>query len=105
MAYTYDDFVTAANRAGVMDMFSQDDLGLVQKNPEFGLSMVKLQQDINSASTTEQKLLAQEAQNQLRKVYGGMTTGAAASTTDRAGAQAPLPSASRISWTIYSRRW
>lgn len=85
MAYTYDDFVTAANGAGVMDMFSQDDLGLVQKNPEFGLSMVKLQQDINSASTTEQKLLAQEAQNQLRKVYGGLTTGAAASTTDAAG--------------------
>lgn len=85
MAYTYDDFVTAANGAGVMDMFSQDDLGLVQKNPEFGLSMVKLQQDINSAKTTEQKLLAQEAQNQLRKVYGGLTTGAAASTTDGAG--------------------
>lgn len=85
MAYTYDDFVTAANGAGVMDMFSQNDLGLVQKNPEFGLSMVKLQQDINSASTTEQKLLAQEAQNQLRKVYGGLTTGAAASTTDGTG--------------------
>lgn len=85
MAYTYDDFVTAANGAGVMDMFSKDDLGLVQKNPEFGLSMVKLQQDINSATTTEQKLLAQEAQNQLRKVYGGMNTGAAASTTDAAG--------------------
>lgn len=85
MAYTYDDFVTAANGAGVMNMFSQDDLGLVQKNPEFGLSMVKLQQDINSATTTEQKLLAQEAQNQLRKVYGGLTTGAAASSTDAAG--------------------
>lgn len=85
MAYTYKDFETAANGAGVMNLFSQEDLGLAQKNPEFGLSMVKLQQDINSAKTTEQKLLAQEAQNQLRKVYGGMGTtaeGAAPSTTD-----------------------
>lgn len=72
MAYTYDNFVTAATAAGMMDSFSEEDLNLAKANPEFGLSLVKLQQDMNNAATTEQKLLAQEAQNQLRKVY---TTG------------------------------
>jgi len=81
MAYTYDDFVSAATGAGMMDSFSQEDLDRARVNPEFGLSMVKLQQDMNSATTPEQKLLAQEAQNQLRKVYAGTT----ASGTDAAG--------------------
>lgn len=83
MAYTYQDFETAANSAGLMDQFSRDDLNIAQKNPEFGLSMVKLYQDAGRAATTEQKLLAQEAQNQLRKVYGGIP----AASAETAGAQ------------------
>lgn len=81
MAYTYDDFVSAATGAGMMDSFTQEDLDRAKVNPEFGLSMVKLQQDVNSATTPEQKLLAQEAQSQLRKVY----TGTAASGTGTPG--------------------
>lgn len=75
MAYTYDNFVSAATAAGMMDSFSEDDLNRARTNPEFGLSLVKLRQDANNATTPEQKLLAEEAQNQLRKVYS--TTGTA----------------------------
>lgn len=83
MAYTYDNFVSAATGAGMMDSFTQEDLDRARVNPEFGLSLVKLQQDVNNASTPEQKLLAQEAQNQLRKVYGG----AAGQNANQASAQ------------------
>ena len=75
MAYTYDDFVKAANQAGVMDRFSQSDLTTAQKNPEYGLSMVGLMQDISKATTAEQRLLANEAANQMRKNYGVYGTG------------------------------
>lgn len=70
MAYTYDDFVAAANKAGVMGRFSQKDLSVAQRNPEYGLSMVGLMKDISGAGTTEQRLLATEAANQMRKNYG-----------------------------------
>ena len=48
MAYTYDDFVKAANQSGLMGQFSQDDLNLAQKYPEFGLSVLSLKKDYNS---------------------------------------------------------
>ena len=70
MAYTYDDFVKAAEGSNMMDKFSQQDLITAQKNPEFGLSMLSLQKDISGATTEEQRLLATEAANQLRKTYG-----------------------------------
>ena len=80
MAYTYDDFVAAANNAGLLNMFSESDLNTAKTNPEYGLSMLKLQQDIGAATTAEQKLLAEEAANQLRKSYGMMTTPATGSS-------------------------
>lgn len=70
MAYTYDDFVAAANKAGLMNQFSETDLVTAKKNPEYGLSMLSLKQDELNAKTAEQKLLASEAANQLRKSYG-----------------------------------
>ena len=80
MAYTYDDFVSAATGAGMMDRFTQEDLERVRVSPEYGLSMVKLYQDYDGASTPEQKLLAQEAQNQLRRVYSGNSANPAAAS-------------------------
>lgn len=80
MAYTYDDFVAAANNAGLLNMFSESDLNTAKTNPEYGLSMLKLQQDIGAATTAEQKLLAEEAANQLRKSYGTITTPATGSS-------------------------
>ena len=80
MAYTYDDFVSAANNAGLLNMFSEADLNTAKTSPELGLSMLKLQQDISAATTPEQKLLAEEAANQLRRSYGGMSTQATGSS-------------------------
>lgn len=73
MAYTYDDFVKAAQDAGVYAGMNESDLSTAKNNPEFGLSMVSLQKDLNAATTPEQKMLATEAANQLRKTYGGYT--------------------------------
>lgn len=75
MAYTYDDFLSAANAAQMLDKFSQQDLDTARKNPEFGLSLLGLKQDYAKATTEEQRLLANEAANQLRKSYGGYTAG------------------------------
>ena len=67
MAYTYDDFVKAANQSGLMGQFSQDDLNLAQKYPEFGLSVLSLKKDYNNATTAEQRLLANQAANELAR--------------------------------------
>lgn len=79
MAYTYENFTTAATNAGLMDGFSEDDLKIAQSSPEYGLSLLKLRQDSAKATTAEQKLLAQEAENQLRSSYGSLNTGTAGS--------------------------
>lgn len=76
MAYTYDDFLKAANQSGLMGQFSQDDLNLAQKYPEFGLSVLSLKKDYNNATTAEQRLLANQAANELRKSYGNYSGGA-----------------------------
>lgn len=74
MGYSYDDFLSAARNAGMEDSFSEDDLMTAQLNPEYGLSLLKLQKDYSGAKTAEQKLLAQEAINQLRGSYGRRAT-------------------------------
>ncbi len=70
MAYTYADFERAANEAGMNGTFNDNDLSLAQRFPEYGLSLISLRRDLNNATTKEQKLLATEAENQLRKNYG-----------------------------------
>ena len=72
MAYTYNDFVTAANSAGLLDQFTDDDLRITQSNPEYGLSLLSLKQNYANAQTDEQRLLATEAANQLRKNYAAV---------------------------------
>lgn len=74
MAYTYENFTTAASNAGLLEGFSADDLKIIEKNPEYGLSLLKMRQDAAGATTAEQRLLAQEAENQLRTSYGSMNT-------------------------------
>ena len=77
MAYTFDDFKNAATQAGLLDRFSQADLDLAEKYPEFGLSILSLKQDWMNATTDEQRLLANEAANQLRSSYGNYVGGGA----------------------------
>ena len=79
MAYTYDDFLNAANSSGMLAKISESDLSLAKQYPEFGLSILSLTKDLDSATTAEQKLLATEAAEQLRSAYtsygsGGMGT-------------------------------
>lgn len=71
MAYTYDDFLNAANKSGMLTKISENDLNLAKQYPEFGLSMLSLTKDLDSATTAEQKLLATEAAEQLRSAYSG----------------------------------
>lgn len=70
MAYTYDDVVLEAQKAGVYENFSQGDLAAIQQNPEYGMSLLGLLKDVNNATTEEQRLLSTEMANQLRKSYG-----------------------------------
>lgn len=75
MAYTYDDFVSAANSAGMMGEFSEYDLQTARNDPEYGLSILRLKQDAANATTAEQRLLANEAADQLRSAYGSRSAG------------------------------
>ena len=73
--YTYDDFTRAADAAGLTGSFDASDLTMAQKFPEYGLSLVSLKRDLGNAQTAEQRLLATEAMNQLRKNYGSYGVG------------------------------
>lgn len=75
MAYTYDDFLTAAGSSGLLGEFSKADLDTAMKYPEFGLSILSLKKDFRDATTDEQRLLANEAANQLRSSYGNYMGG------------------------------
>ena len=85
MAYKYDDFITAASSAGMLDRFTETDMETAKKSPEYGLSLLNIMRDGDNASTAEQKLLATEAANQLRKSFSTAGTGAGvqSSYTDR----------------------
>lgn len=72
MAYTYEDFINAATKAGMMERFDETDLQTAQKSPEYGLSLLSLMGDMDNAQTEEQRLLAGEAAKQLRTSYGTM---------------------------------
>ena len=76
MGYTYDDFERAANAAGLLGNFSKYDLDLARRYPEAGLSLLSLKQDWKKATTDEQRILANEAANQIRSSYGYYTGGA-----------------------------
>lgn len=81
--YTYDDFMNTANKAGKLQQFSEQELETIRKSPELGISLVGLMQDQDKASTAEQRLLATEAANQLRKNYGlNAVTNAGAKATE-----------------------
>jgi len=85
MAYSYDDFVSAANKAGLMGEFSQSDLATAKRYPEFGMSILGFKQDIHKADTPEKKLLAHSAAEELRKSYGNYTGGETGSQHKSAG--------------------
>lgn len=75
MAYSYEQFESAASKAGLLDKFDQQDLIIARANPDYGISMLKLMQDSSSAKTAEQRVLADEAARQLRQTYGSYVSG------------------------------
>lgn len=75
MPYSYDDFLSAATSSGLLGEFSRADLETAQRYPEFGLSILSLKKDYHDAATDEQRLLANEAANQLRSSYGNYRGG------------------------------
>lgn len=77
MTYTYDDFLKAANKEGMMNLFSDEDLKLAQEHPEYGISMLSLHKDAANATTDDARLLASEAMKQLRSNYAPVTAPAA----------------------------
>ncbi len=85
MAYSYDDFVSAANKAGLMKEFSESDLKTAQRHPEFGMSILGFKQDIHKATTPEAKLLAHQSAEELRKSYGNYSGGDTGSQYKSAG--------------------
>lgn len=74
MAYTYQDFEKAAAGSGLN--FSQYDMDLAKKYPEFGMSILNLKKDYAGATTEEQRTLANTRANELRKSYGNYSGGA-----------------------------
>ena len=76
MAYSYDDFVKAANNAGLWNQFSQADLSTARENPNFGMSILGLKQEYGSAATDEQRRQINDQANALRSSYGNYTGGA-----------------------------
>lgn len=93
MAYTYDDFLKKVNQTGMLPQFSQEDVETSKTHPEFGLSLITLKQDAANASTPEARLLAQEAEGQLRKTYrtAGGVAPVAGSFSDGNGSDGAVP--------------
>ena len=81
MGYTYDNIVEEANKAGVYDKFTQQDLAVTPKNPEYGMALLGLMKNLSSATTQEQQVLTTEYINRLRKNYGVTGTVASSAAT------------------------
>lgn len=73
--YNYDDFVKAAQNAGLYNQFSDADLRLAQQNPDFGFSALNAKQQYASATTPEAKALINANLEAQRRSLGGYTGG------------------------------
>lgn len=73
--YTYDDFRKNAQNSGLLNEFSQADLQMAQRNPDFGMSILKYKQDYHNATTDEARALANLNAENLRSSWGSYTGG------------------------------
>lgn len=74
--YTYDDFLRAAQDAGLYGNFSQYDLSLAQQNPGAGMQILAAKQQWQNAQTEADRLAANAAAEQIRSQYGSYLGGA-----------------------------
>lgn len=96
MRYTAQDFEKALAGSGLSGQFSRWDLDTAQKNPDFGMGILTTKQNYNAATTPEQKILANEQANDLRRRYGYYSGGASGSEYLPTG-QYSQPIASKVS--------
>lgn len=73
--YTYEQFQKAAQDSGLWGQFSQADLLQAQKNPDFGMSILKYKNDYRNATTDAEREAANRGANELRSSWGGYTGG------------------------------
>lgn len=73
--FTYDQFQQAAQNSGLLNQFSQADLDLAQRYPDFGMSILTEKQNFANATTDEQRALANQRAEELRASYGNYTGG------------------------------
>ena len=73
--YTYDDFRKNAQNSGLLGEFSTADLQMAQKDPDFGMSILKYKQDYHNATTDEGRALANLNAENLRKSWGSYSGG------------------------------
>ena len=73
MAYTYNDFLKKATDNGTLSSFTAQELSLAKAFPEYGISAASLKQEQNTAATSAQRAIANQAAAQLRASYNGFT--------------------------------
>jgi hypothetical protein len=75
--YTYDDFEKAAKASGYYGEFSDADLKLAQQNPDAGMSILSGKKEWHAATTDDQRALANQEAEKIRRTNAGYTAGAA----------------------------
>lgn len=73
MAYTYTDFLNKARASNTLKDFDPDELRIAHPNPEYGIATASLKAEANTASTSAQRALANQAAAQLKASYNGFT--------------------------------
>ena len=73
MAYTYSDFLKKAQATNTLKDFDPDELRLAEPYPEYGIAAASLKAEANSATTSAQRAIANEAAAQLKASYNGFT--------------------------------
>lgn len=75
MNYTYEQFMKAAQDAGLWESFSEADRRLAQNNPDAGMSLLQYKKDYAGSTNEQARILANAGANGIRKQYGGYTGG------------------------------
>ncbi|MEG1758481.1 MAG: hypothetical protein RR235_08520 [Oscillospiraceae bacterium] len=86
MNFTYEDFEKEARASGLYGQFSAADINLARQNPDVGMSILNYKRDYSTATTDDQRALANAATNSLRKDYGGYSGGTGGSGFYKEGA-------------------
>lgn len=79
MTYTYDDFTSEAQNAGLLSQFSSADLKLAQQNPDAGMTLLNYKKEYATATTDDQRALINAGAENVRSSMGNFTAGSTGS--------------------------